>query len=320
MNKTTDKLASSKWGVMAHFLASGAGLPEDSELTPEKWNCMVDNFNTAGLAEQLANIGAGYYMISIGQGSGYYCAPNPVYDQITGFSESKCSDRDLVSDLYTDLSRHGIKLLVYMPSDGSWGDFEAREKLSMAHHWNDFPNGDYDWSQSRQEQFMVNWDKILTCWSENWLEKVDGFWVDGCFAPEVRFPEDCEPNFKSMSRALKSGNPEAIVAYNSGVKIPVVSTTPEDDFTAGEIAHGLPECPGAFVEADGNKARFHILSYVGSDWGQGQEPRFTDELLRSYTAYVAGKGGFVTWDTPFEQDGSLPDSFYRHLESLKDLN
>jgi len=48
----------------------------------------VDGFDVNGLADQLASVGAGYYVITLGQNSGYFCSPNAAYDGFVGISQA----------------------------------------------------------------------------------------------------------------------------------------------------------------------------------------------------------------------------------------
>lgn len=315
MNDNTKWFSDCGWGIINHYLSDPPG-KGNCGLSVDKWNDKVNSFDVELLAEQLNKAKVGYYMITIGQGSGYYCAPNKIYDSIVGINPSKCSRRDLILDISEALEAYEIPLLVYIPADGSWGDFEAREKLGMIHHWNDYPNGDYDWSQSRQPELMLKWERVVKEWSHMWGEKVKGWWVDGCFKPEIRYPENEEPNFASLSKALKSGNPKSIVAFNPAVHIPVISCTKHEDYTAGEIALSLPECHGGFVDFEGHKSRFHIMSYLGSDWGVGK-PRYSNDLVASYTHYINAKGGIVTWDVPINSNGTIPEEFLLQLSNIK---
>ena len=121
-----------------------------------------------------------------------------------------------------------------------------------------------------------------------------------------------------MRANFSAANPDAIVAFNPGVKVPVVCHTEEEDYAAGEIAQALPECPGAWVERNGHKARYHILSYLGTSWCRGDVPRFPDALAAGYTRHVMAKGGVVTWDVPIQPSGLVPDAFTRQLQAIGD--
>jgi hypothetical protein len=289
-------------------------------VSAEAWNAQVDAFDVKGLARQLESVHASCFFITLGQGSGHYCAPNETYDRLTGISPSKCATRDLISDLYAELNPRGIKLLLYSASELSWGDMEARPGLKMTHNHNDRDGegkklGYKIWHEHRQVDFMKNVEAIHREWAERWGKKISGWWIDGCYEPEVRFPEEDPPNFETFAAALRAGNPDAIVCFNTGVKTPVVCNSRHEDYTAGEISRALPECPGAWLEKDGHKVRYHLLSFLGDFWGKG-EPRFPDELAAGYTTYVTGKGGVVTWDVPIQKNGLIPEPFIQQLSAV----
>jgi hypothetical protein len=73
-------MKAAKWGVMTHYLSDWQAKSHNLNMTVDEWNKLVDNFDAEGIADQLQSAGASYYQISIGQNSGYYLAPNPVYD------------------------------------------------------------------------------------------------------------------------------------------------------------------------------------------------------------------------------------------------
>ncbi len=315
MSHQADWFHECKWGVFCHYLGSPPST-SGSSLTADDWNRQVDAFDARGLAAQLESVGARYFFITIGQGSGHYLAPNRTYDRLTGIQPSKCSERDLVADLYTEFAPRGIRLLVYSTTDGSWADRKARAGLGMQTHWNDGP--DFDWSKSRNPDFLRNWEAVNREWSKRWGNMVAGWWIDGCYHADVRFPEHEEPNFHSFARALRAGNQDAIIAFNPGVKTPVICCTDEDDFTAGEVAKDLPECPGRWVRLGGHRAQYHVLTYLGEYWCKG-EPRFPDEMVVGYTKHVTGKGGVITWDVPIAGNGLIPAACIAQLGALRSI-
>src|SRR5579871_1582329 len=72
MNRDTDWLKEAHYGAFMHFLpgdAAGLGL--------------VAKFDVEALAKQLADMGAKYFVLTLGQNSGYFNSPNAVYDRIT---------------------------------------------------------------------------------------------------------------------------------------------------------------------------------------------------------------------------------------------
>lgn len=312
--RDTSWFRDARWGVFMHFLT-------DAATTAEEWNSMVDGFEVDALAAQLTEVGAGYFFITLGQGSGHYCAPNETYDQIAGVRPSKCSQRDLVSDLHEALTSRGIALLAYVPADGSWADHEARAGLKQTAHWSDDPSHDWGpgphWAKYRLPEFQSNWEDICRDWSLRFGNRVRGWWADGAYAKEHRYPEDEAPNLRTYADALRAGNPDALVAFNPGVRTPVLAYSRYEDYTAGEIAQALPECPGGFVEGEaGQRELYHVLSYLGSFWQRG-EPRFPDALVAGYTQHVNAHGGVVTWDVPFHPNGTISEPVMRQLRDLE---
>lgn len=317
MDRRTDWFQRAGWGVFVHYLGTIDSSPdgmESGELSPADWNRRVNSFDVQRFADTVQRTGAGYAFITIGQNSGHFCSPNPVYDALVGDTESRCSKRDLISDLADAMNERGLKLMVYLPSGAPAGYQKAVEALEWAWGFEGgWPNG---WGEKRTGKrlaaFQLKWEQIIREWSLRWGKKIGGWWIDGCYFADEMYRHDQAPNFKSFAAALRAGNPDSILAFNPGVLLPVIRLCEEEDYTAGEIAEALPACPGASVDG----AQFHMLSYLGSTWCRGSEPRFSDELAGAYTAHVVMGGGVVSWDVPIEPDGRIPEAFVRQLSAI----
>ena len=129
MTTTTDWFAKCGWGVFCHYLGAAPSSGGGAELTADAWNRQVDAFDADALARQLADVGAPYFFLTIGQNSGHFLAPNPTYDEYVSLRPSKCSRRDLVSDLHAALRPWGIELLVYLPAGAPAADPVAVTRL-----------------------------------------------------------------------------------------------------------------------------------------------------------------------------------------------
>lgn len=296
-----------KWGVMTHYLADWQARVHNLTMSVEEWNKLIDNFDVEALARQVQSIGASWYQISIGQNSGYYLAPNATYDKLTGISPSKCSRRDLVADLSRALHARGIRLMVYLPSGAPGQDKAADAAL-------EWRNGPYP-----NREFQVKWQEIIREWSERWSNKVAGWWFDGCYYPNSMYRSEQPPNFRSFAAAARAGNPGAILAFNPGVYYRILSLTPEQDFTAGEI--DKPDLVRIRRSDDGklDGVQIHMLSYLGQTWGMGA-PRFTAEQVIAYSRKIWDAGGAVTWDVPVELNGTISQAFLSQLGALHAAN
>jgi hypothetical protein len=318
LRASTDWFRDARWGVFYHFLGGAAGTSE-RELSLTDWNRRADEFDVAGLADQLADCGAGYLCLTIGQNSGHYCAPNQTYRDLVGVSLYACSERDLVSDLADALAQRGIRLLVYLPSGAPAAVPEICDKLGW--EWGFTGGWPHGWHGQRTGQrlaeFQLKWEAVIREWSLRWGEKVSGWWIDGCYFADEMYRHADPPNFATFAAALKAGNPASIVAFNPGVLLPIISVTEHEDYTAGEISTALPVSDAAhpmtrFV----NGAQLHILSYLGGTWGAGA-PRFPDALVANYTRYVNKVEGVLTWDIPFTPRGHIPAAFLQQLAVLR---
>ncbi|MDP6359451.1 MAG: alpha-L-fucosidase [Planctomycetota bacterium] len=301
MRANTDWFRDARWGVFMHFLSG-------SETSADRWNCRVEQWDVDALAAQLEAVGAGYYFITFGQSSGFYCSPNDTYDSYVGLTPSRCSERDLVSDLYDALQPRNIRLMVYLPATPPIKDPVATERLS----WEPLPEGDYSVGK-RQAEFQPKWEAVIREWSLRYGTKVSGWWFDGCYYADAMYRNAEPPNFQSFAAAARAGNKDSLIAFNPGVRVPVISMTEHEDYTAGEISTwGFPICRGRWVD----DAQFHIISFLGEWWMGGEGPRFPDELVVGITKQVNSNEGVVTWDVPHNDDGTIPAPFVAQLEKI----
>lgn len=305
----TNGLRDAGWGVFAHYLESPPSSEYVSDTSADAWNARVDSFDVERLAAQLYEVGAGYFGLTIGQNSGHFCSPNATYDSFVGRSPSLCSRRDLIADVADALAARDIRFMAYLPSAAPEFDALAVEKL----HWT---KGAY-----RNADFQRRWEAVIREWSERWGERVSAWWLDGCYWPDEMYHHDDAPNFATFAAALKAGNSDALVAFNPGVKTPIISMTPHENFTAGELDNALalgfatPDCHFRPIEPSVQGRQFHILTYLGASWAKGP-PRFPVEMVRGYTDFVTKAGGAITWDVPISDDGALPEEFMEQLRAL----
>ncbi len=286
-------LREARFGVFMHYLA------EEQARTAAEWNHQIDAFDVDALAKQLASVEARYFCITLGQNSGYYLSPNAAYDRLVGISPSKCSRRDLVLDLYRALEPRGIRLMVYLPAGAPELDEAAVQKL-------EWKKGPY-----RNREFQLKWEQVIKEWSVRWGTRVKGWWFDGCFWPNTMYRTADPPNFETLAAAARAGNRDSIVAFNSGVGSRILSVSPYEDFTAGEVDDVERAIAG---KQDG--AQLHMLSFLGPRWGHGDAPRYPDARITAWSAALAAKGVVITYDVPRRLDGTIPQPFLDQLRRI----
>ena len=336
----TDWFQQAKWGVLCHYLAAPPSSTNEAQLTADDWNRLVDGFDVEGLAAQLGDVGAGYLFLTLGQNTGFFCSPNATYDALVTRRPSRLSRRDLVADLAAALAPYGTRLMVYLPSHAPADDRAAAEGLRCTPPWDASAwqlrpdrytaDGEVD---ERMSEFQRHWEAVIREWSLRWGTTVHGWWIDGCYHADKMYRHPDPPNFRSFAEAMKAGNPDSLVAFNPGVKVPVVCHTEYEDYTAGEVADSFPilmdsqwrsktkpeKYWGMPTSRYIGTAQYHILTFLGCYWCGG-EPRFPDELVLGLTRHLNEIGGVLTWDVPIglsgERNGLLPESFVRQLKVL----
>ncbi len=324
----TEWFRKAEYGLFFHFLNSGSALhpPENRSqripAPPDEWNRMVDSFDADAIAKQVHELGAGYAFLTVGQNSGYYCAPNETYDRIMGLSgdRSKCSRRDLISDFADALAKYNIPLLAYTTTLAPGFDFDAVRNLKSIPPWNCNANcGNYQevkqfaGTDPRLREFQTMWSAIHAEWMRRWGTKVKGWWVDGSYFADKMYAFPDPPNGKSFADALRTGNPDAIIAFNPGVVYPPRAVDPCQDYLAGEInepEYGLLN--GPMVEG----MQYHVLTYVGQYWGKGPV-RGDGKTLAAMTRNITDNGGVVSWDLPFSPKG-IDDELFAVLKEFAD--
>lgn len=310
-----------KFGLFGHYLAAPSGNTMDRDIGIEEWNRRVDSFDVTMLAKQVKEVGADYFGITIGQNSGYYCSPNAVYDELVGIVPGKCAKRDLVRDLALALAEYGIDLIAYLPSGAPDCDKIAMEKLEW--QWGrEGVSGEFTGAlrEDRLVSFQLKWQSIIREWSLRWGDLVKGWWIDGCYFSEKMYLFEDEPNFHSFAAALRAGNPDAVLAFNTGLEEPFALVTDESDYTAGEVGFMLPlairgtDRKPEIEERLGGKIP-HVLSHLGDSWGGGV-PRMPASLAAGYIQYFNDRGGIVTWDLPLTYNGTISDSWMEYLSKF----
>ena len=190
-----DWFTGKRWGMFTHYLPVPAGDGTGQYCSAEDWNRRIDRFDAELLASHLHEVGADYFCITIGQNSGHYCAPNPVYDELVGISPSKCTRRDLIADISAALAPYGIDLWVYLPSGAPCAEPQAVERL--------------EWVDGRGERlasFQRKWEAVIREWSLRWGTRMNRISrvLRPPFGPEIRtrwWASTAAWNIRSCSRA-----------------------------------------------------------------------------------------------------------------------
>ncbi len=263
----TDWFKTARIGAFMHFLPGSA-----------EQLAKVNKFDVEALAQQLDGMGAKYFVLTLGQNSGWFNAPNATYDRIAGYQPGeRCAQRDLPLDLQRALHTKGIRLMLYLPCQTPNRDARAQKAFGL-------PQGPKD--QPIDLAFAKQWAAVIGEWSARYGDKVSGWWFDGGYR-HIRFNEEIA---RLYADAVKRGNPNAIVTFNPGVRL--IRYTQAEDYTAGELNDPFGVVPASRWVSG---SQWHALTFLGSTWSR-RNVRQPTERWREWFQKVVAQGGVVTLD------------------------
>ena len=248
-------LRDAKYGIM--FQWGGWGYPQHGPKKP--WPKMIDDFDVDAFARMADDTGAGYVIWSVTWCSYHFPAPIKAIDRIT---PGHTSQRDLVGDLADALAKRNIKLLLY---------------YHEGHAENDWWPKNWDYADTeRKEKFVNNFCDVMTEVGQRYGKKISGWFLDDGM---LFYPAP----FERITRALKAGNPDRLVSYNSWI---LPRLTEFQEVYMGEGFEGSAATP---VGGDGifptgpQKGLFAHGMFIldGPDWGINHpetkinQPRFS---------------------------------------------
>jgi cyclophilin family peptidyl-prolyl cis-trans isomerase len=291
----TDWFRDAGYGVFVHFL------PDDPETLARG-----TDFDVEALARQLESVGAGYLVLTLGQNSGFFNAPNPTYDRITGYGPGeRTSSRDLPLDLHRVLEPRGIELMLYLPCQAPNRDRRAQKAFGL-------PEGPDD--QPIDLEFARLWAEVIGEWSERYGDRVAGWWFDGGYE-WVGFSEEIAQIYADAAR---QGNPHAILTFNPGIGLK--RWTRAESYTAGELKDPFDVRPTSrWLEG----SQWHALTYLGSQWS-ARDTRHPSERWAEWVRAVTDREGVATldlgpnWDPEAGPIGSLADAQLAQVRAVRD--
>ena len=301
--RRTQRLHDAKWGVFNHYLGGDS-------ITAAEWNARVDAFDVKALGERLSACGAGFYFITVMQGTRWMLAPNATYDRICGTKPGEaCSRRDLVMEIADELNSRGIDFYLYYTGDGPYRDRVLGPRMGLV-----APR-----YSGVDRAFVERWSSVLEEYAVRYGKKVKGWWIDGCYKDFLKYNDDL---LDMYAAAIRKGDPDAVVAFNNGVREYYTAYGRSADFTAGEFNDFYAVPKERFV---GGQQAFALIPLGawksggnGSGWcGKGM--KITTEKLVDYVKRVNERGGVVAIDIRINPDSSWEQEHFEALKALKNV-
>lgn len=295
-------LADTGYGLM--FQWGGWGYPEHGPA--KKWPGMIDDFNVKSFADMVEETGAAYVVWSATWITYHFPAPIKAIDRIL---PGRTSSRDLIGDLAGELDKRGIKLILY-------------------YHLGHGPGPNVEWwkknwvSHDDMDLFFHNFCAIATEVGERYGHKLAGWMIDDGM---VYYPAP----FEQMGKALKAGNPDRLVSYNSWI---MPRFTEFQDFYFGEgnedgIKGSGPKGGNGIIAQGPQKGLQGFACFVldGPDWGIYQAgtvirpPAFSREQIAGIVNNAMERKLALSFNLLMYEDGSVSPQSREMMRYVKSL-
>ncbi|MGQ2998139.1 hypothetical protein [Variovorax sp.] len=265
-------LAPPGFGVMVHYLPDRRSIAD------------MARFDVEAFATQLAEMRASYLVLTLGQNSGQYIAPNAALEALCPASARDRPPRDLPLEIGRALRRRGIAMVLYLPFRAPQDDRYLMGCL-----------GDVSEQQPPPARFIAGWSQVIGEWSQRYGTLVRGWWFDGTYNTRDMTPSD----WNALCGAARSGASDRWLAFNAGEGPQRFSlkAAPCQNLMAGEFMD-----PPAQLAAPPSDLMFHVLTPLAASWGRVSAPRFAAAQLRGWIAEAVARKGLFTLDLPLDAD------------------
>ncbi|MBI1916673.1 MAG: alpha-L-fucosidase [Planctomycetes bacterium] len=284
----TDWLVRAGYGVMFHWTSQVQPLKGKQKPYAEA----VKEFDLPAFVKMVEGTGAGYVVFTVNHGDPHCPAPIKAWERIHPGWTTK---RDLIGEMADEFGKRGIWLMLYLASDSLGG--VHRRKVT----------GD---------EYQKILEEVLTEIGTRYGEKVAGYWFDHWMWSLENYPN---LSLKNLSKAVKAGNPQRLVAYNFWV-YPV--ETEWQDFWAAEVGLIKPAEGRRMAIGPAKGLQYHATMFLDS-WmhtkpdSEIKSPLYKDEQVVKFVKGCMAKEGVVTINLSISQDGKVGEASLRQMKLLR---
>ncbi len=293
-----------KYGIMVHYLPA-----------PETLQSSVDSFDAGSFAKQAHNAGVSWVLFTLTQSNGYYNIPMDNHSELFTDRDVNVAagEKDIVEKLYEALNPYGIKLMLYwIPGAPS---ATSADSVAAAMGATERESSGTDWILN--DATVDTMSEIMESVSTYYGDKVAGWWIDGCY-DRVNFTAEYAAQ---EAAALKSGNADAVIAFNNGTSYDDCRFDVED-YAAGEICNnGTLDTVSIYDYSASSRwtekgYQKHYLTFLGTNWGAGDERYEASALVNHAYNNILAKGAALTFDINCTKSGNLDSEQLNQLVVL----
>ena len=191
----TSWMIEGKYGVFVHWSALSHAL-HGNEPRVKWFQKSVEMFDVQVFADAIERTGAAWVTFTATHQGFYWPGPNAAIDRI---APGRTAERDLLGEIMDALDERGIRTLFYLHTGYNGYDPEVWREAVGA-------------TGPDTEKYSDNIEAILRECSLRYGEKLKGFgYIDGALSWDYPL----NPDWEGWARAIKAGNPSAVVGFSS---------------------------------------------------------------------------------------------------------
>ena len=299
MNKRVEWFSQAGYGIFCHWTTHSQ---PKSGVKKEHSQAILD-FDVDAFTNQIIDTGAKFLFFTITHADMFLPFPLKEMDEIL---PNHTSSRDLVEEIYERLSKHGIRLMFYFNGEGS-------------------TNSEYQKITKFKEDPKYHAEycyKITEAISKKYGEKIHGWWIDCCYEGNICGGRGHRYDYQRYANALRSGNPNSIVAFNFRGTEEWGSEWGRNiaDFQAGE-ENDLQFLPTSQFSGESGLQWFG-LCWMDDYWVHEKvgepKPVHSNEKVLDYINKVLKNNGVFAYNVAPYQEGIISEKTMEQLLWLRD--
>lgn len=277
----------------------------------------AENFDVDLFMEQIDQLTTITHVnINIGRGhqASWYSSPYPEMEAIMG--SDLFPERDFFGEVVDALVARGLKVMVYFSKTGMDQGYLTTAQMNT-------------WKAYLASAGLTHYEgvaQILKYYAVKYGDKIDGWWIDRAGSMKTA-------QHKLYASAIRTGNPDAMIAFHIKTGIPIRQGTPFCDYTAGHPVAvkvqptwtlsnvGMVENieAGPWIDLNGNPddsegtALGAILMPFQRKWRDGAADFPTDQAI-DWTIRTMKAGGMYSWAIAREGNGFAIPQFNQLLK------
>ena len=184
-----------KYGIFVHWSAQSRGF-NIAEKRAQWFQKSVEMFDVKVFADAIERTGAAWVTFTATHQGFYWPGPNAALDKI---APGRTAKRDLLGEIINELDQRGIRTMFYLHTGYNGFDSEVWREAVGA-------------NDADTKRFSDNIEAILRDCSLRYGDKLMGFgYIDGAQAWDYPL----NPSWEGWARAIRAGNPNAVVGFSS---------------------------------------------------------------------------------------------------------